>query len=316
MGTKAPIVSVVIATYNSAKTLKTAIQSVLLQEHSDFEVWIVGDGCTDNSPEVVASFADDRLHWVNLSQNSGSASIPNNEGVRRANGTYIAFLGHDDLWLPDHLRLLVEALEGDKADFVYCMTALLSSDGNHVVSGQKQDFSEKAFATCQAHIPPSSWLFKKEVAADCGGWISPSESPYIPIDVEYLQRIVEKGKRLTFVDGVFVVKFPSPWWRLYDRTSNFPQEHYIKLIQTDAKSASIVILIELAHAFSTKLNSSQTIWASLRNVIKSLYHSFIRFYSYRRFPISVFLRYRTRHSRTENQMKRGLPITSLYKANR
>ena len=89
MGTKAPTVSVIIATYNSAKTLKAAIQSVLLQEHSDFEVWIVGDGCTDNSPGVVASFADDRLHWVNLSQNSGSASIPNNEGVRRAKGTYM-----------------------------------------------------------------------------------------------------------------------------------------------------------------------------------------------------------------------------------
>ena len=143
MVTKAPTVSVVISTYNSAKTLKTAIRSVLLQEYSDFEIWIVGDGCTDNSPEVVASFADDRLHWVNLPQNSGSQSMPNNEGVRQANGMYIAFLGHDDLWLPAHLRLLVEALERDKADFVYCLTAWLSSDGKHVVSGQKQDFSEK-----------------------------------------------------------------------------------------------------------------------------------------------------------------------------
>lgn len=311
MAEKAPTVSVIIATYNSTITLKTAIRSVLLQEYSDYEIWVVGDNCTDTSFEVVASFSDDRLHWVNLPQNSGSQAMPNNEGVRRANGTYIAFLGHDDLWFPGHLRLLVEALEREKADFAYCLTAMLSSDGNHFVSGQKQDFSEKAFATSQAHIPPSSWLFKKEIVSDCGEWISSHESPYMPIDVEYLKRIIEKGKKLTFVDGVFVAKFPSGLWQLYGRKNNFPQEHYIELIQTDHKSASIAILIELAHAFGKKINinSPYTTQPSIRNIFKSFYHSFIFFYSYRRFPVNVFFKYRFKHNRTKAMSKRGLPTT-------
>src|SRR5215216_5001189 len=98
-----PLVSVVTATYNYSSVLKYAIQSVLWQTYQNFELWVIGDACTDDSEAVVASFGDSRIHWVNLPENSGNQAVPNNEGIARARGKYIAYLGHDDLWYPNHL---------------------------------------------------------------------------------------------------------------------------------------------------------------------------------------------------------------------
>jgi len=66
-----PQVTVIIATYNSSGMLQLTLQTVLRQDMSDFEVWVVGDGCTDDSERVVASFDDRRLKWTNLARNSG-----------------------------------------------------------------------------------------------------------------------------------------------------------------------------------------------------------------------------------------------------
>src|SRR5512144_1383847 len=94
-----PTVSVLIATYNKRRALQHAIDSVLWQSFGDFELWVIGDGCTDDSAELVASYADPRVHWYNLPVNSGYQSAPHNEGLRRARGRSIAHLNHD------HLRL-------------------------------------------------------------------------------------------------------------------------------------------------------------------------------------------------------------------
>src|SRR3954471_8288451 len=110
---QAPLVSVIIPTWNRAPMLRLAIATVLAQDLAggDFEVLVIGDACTDDSAAVVASFADPRLHWHNLAQNSGSASVPTNAGLRRARGRYIAHLGHDDFWFPWHLSALVSVIE-------------------------------------------------------------------------------------------------------------------------------------------------------------------------------------------------------------
>ena len=93
----APLVSVVVATFNSRLTLACALDSVRRQSHQDFEVWVVGDACTDGSDTIVAALGDPRFHWTNLPWNSGSQAGPNNEGLRRARGRFVAYLGHDDL---------------------------------------------------------------------------------------------------------------------------------------------------------------------------------------------------------------------------
>src|SRR5213593_1427755 len=79
-----PSVSVFIPTYNWSTVLPYSIGSVLRQTFTDFELLVVGDGCTDDSAEVVAAIDDPRVRWINLPANSGHQSALNNEGLRQA----------------------------------------------------------------------------------------------------------------------------------------------------------------------------------------------------------------------------------------
>ena len=90
---RSPHVTVVIPTYNYAGVLEYSISSVLDQTFRDFELLVVGDGCTDDSERVVRSIGDARVQWVNLPRNTGHQTGPNNEGLRRARGEVIAYLG-------------------------------------------------------------------------------------------------------------------------------------------------------------------------------------------------------------------------------
>jgi glycosyltransferase involved in cell wall biosynthesis len=77
---------------------------VLWQTLADWELIVVGDRCTDDTEVVVRGFPDPRIRFVNLERNFGEQSVPNNEGVRLAQGRFIAYLNHDDLWLPERGR--------------------------------------------------------------------------------------------------------------------------------------------------------------------------------------------------------------------
>jgi len=88
--TKPPLLTIIIPTYNWSTVLPYSIGSALRQTFSNFEVLVVGDGCTDDSESVVRTHGDKRVRWINLPANTGHQSAPNNEGLRQALGEYIA----------------------------------------------------------------------------------------------------------------------------------------------------------------------------------------------------------------------------------
>ena len=87
--------------------MRYAVESLLRSTIVDWELIVVGDACTDDTGDVVASFGDSRIQFYNMEKNCGEQSGPNNEGLRRARGEYVAFLSQDDLWFPDHLEKLL-----------------------------------------------------------------------------------------------------------------------------------------------------------------------------------------------------------------
>src|SRR5438105_2863275 len=117
----APLISVITATYNRSNVLALAIKSVLWQTLSDWELWVVGDACTDDTERVVASFDNPRIHFLNLQRNVGQQSGPNNLGFHQSAGRFIAYLNHDDLWLPDHLEAALDGINNTNADMVYTL---------------------------------------------------------------------------------------------------------------------------------------------------------------------------------------------------
>src|SRR4051812_25655218 len=124
-----PLVSIVTATYNRSHVLRHAIETARWQTVTDWELIVVGDGCTDDTEAVVESFADTRVRFLGLPHNHGEQSVPNNAGTTAANGQFLAFLNHDDLWFPDHLDTLVRELDGGRADLAYAMSARIDPRG-------------------------------------------------------------------------------------------------------------------------------------------------------------------------------------------
>jgi glycosyltransferase involved in cell wall biosynthesis len=191
MASPVPLVTVIIATYNKSSTLRYAIDSVLWQTLADFELWVIGDACTDDTSEVVATYDDPRVFWYNLPENSGYQSAPNNEGLRRARGEYIAYLNHDDLWFPNHLRVLVDQIEESGADFAFSILEVIRPNGHSRV-----EIPEYPYAALPPHA--SAVLHRREVVDDIGYWLQPNETYLFP-RIEYFRRAEARAKRFVLV---------------------------------------------------------------------------------------------------------------------
>lgn len=109
--------SVIIPCYNGEAFLRESIESVLNQSCDNVQLILVNDGSTDNSYNIMAEYAG-CADIVNQ-ENAGVCSA-RNAGLKRAKGETIAFLDADDYWHKDFLSLMIEALEKNKADIVYC----------------------------------------------------------------------------------------------------------------------------------------------------------------------------------------------------
>src|SRR5262249_60650982 len=98
-----PAVSVVIATRNYGRYLAGAVRSVLDQTFTNFEVIVIDDGSTDDTPEVIRPFlADSRMRY--LRTDGLGQPRAKNLGILQARGSLMAFLDGDDEWLPTKLE--------------------------------------------------------------------------------------------------------------------------------------------------------------------------------------------------------------------
>jgi len=113
-------VSVVLPLYNRENAVINALQSVLEQSYSNFEVIVVDDCSTDRSAAMVEMIDDKRLQLLRHSENKGAAAA-RNTGIRAAKGEFIAFQDSDDWWLPEKLALQMQVFTeaGDDVGVVY-----------------------------------------------------------------------------------------------------------------------------------------------------------------------------------------------------
>jgi glycosyltransferase involved in cell wall biosynthesis len=114
-----PTVSVVIPAYNRAGSIRMAVDSILRQTYSDFELIVVDDGSTDGTMLEVSGIADKRLRCLTLPANMG-VSAARNAGIRAARGTWVAFQDSDDEWLPRKLEKQMARLSQTQNDPVGC----------------------------------------------------------------------------------------------------------------------------------------------------------------------------------------------------
>lgn len=105
---KIPIVSVILCTFNRSGLLPRAIESVLSQTYSDWELIIVNDGSTDATETIIEQYAADDQRIVPINQTNQGLARSRNNAMERATGTYFALIDDDDEYLPAHLEKRVE----------------------------------------------------------------------------------------------------------------------------------------------------------------------------------------------------------------
>ncbi|MFB2550335.1 glycosyltransferase family 2 protein [Ensifer soli] len=106
--TRAPLVSIIMPTYNRAYTIGEAIQSALDQTYQNWELIIADDASDDKTPMVVAQFKDPRIRYMQFEKSNGAGT--RNKGLRFARGEYIAYLDSDNLWDPLFLDVMMRHL--------------------------------------------------------------------------------------------------------------------------------------------------------------------------------------------------------------
>jgi glycosyltransferase involved in cell wall biosynthesis len=261
--THIPRVSVVIATYNWATVLPSSIGSVLDQSFGDFELLVVGDGCTDESAAVVESIGDSRVRWINLPQNTGHQAGPNNEGQRQACGEIIAYLGHDDLWLPNHLALLVTAIDCGAA---FAHSSVLHVDPHHhptVTPCGGWTYSRGDW------LPPTSVAVPRTTLERIGGWRMPRHTGSLDPDADVWARAFDATAPPIWVQHLTCVKLPAARRKnVYRTRPNAEQRYWLEKIRSaDDPQAAMLATVGVPYDLRTEvpdISFHVRAWRSLR----------------------------------------------------
>lgn len=112
------LVSIIMPSYNTGMFIAAAINSVVSQTYTNWELIIVDDCSTDNTDLIVKKLNDNRIRYFKNDNNKG-ASISRNRALKKANGKWIGFLDSDDLWLPEKLERQIAFMENNGYHFSY-----------------------------------------------------------------------------------------------------------------------------------------------------------------------------------------------------
>ncbi len=215
-----PLVTVVLATYNWATVLPYSIASVLGQTMRDFELLVIGDACTDESEAVVRGIGDARVRWMNRVVNAGHQAGPNNEGLQRARGLWTAYLGHDDLWLPQHLEHLLQAAP-DAAGFVHGRQLRIRPGSAPLVAPPRGWTYQPG-----AWIPPTSLMHHTAHARTLGGWRFPKDTGRLEPEAEFCLRLARQFGPPQLAPAVTSIKLAAAQRRDVYRTRPSHEQAY------------------------------------------------------------------------------------------
>lgn len=162
------LVSVIVPTYRS-KYLEECLDSILQQTYESIEIIIVDDHSNDTTLNIIGSYAKRyrNIRYVANETNEG-VGASRNRGISIAQGKYIAFLDHDDLWEPSKLELQVKCLtDNPDVGAVYCYCRFLNSDNDinrHISSSTTEDLLIHGAVFCM----PGSVLIRAETIRQAG----------------------------------------------------------------------------------------------------------------------------------------------------
>jgi len=197
-----PVVSVILNVRNGAATLREAIDSVLAQSCSDWELIVWDDRSTDNSAAIITGYRDARIRY-HLSPEDVPLGKARADAIRQATGEWIAFLDQDDVWLPRKLESQL-ALAEDNVGLIYGRTVRFYPGGLQRDYDQTHEYKPlpegdifTQLFTDSCFIAMSSAIFRREAIESVGGiphevHIIPDYYLYVAVARTYPTRAVQE----------------------------------------------------------------------------------------------------------------------------
>lgn len=114
------LISIIIPIYNAERFMAQTLDSVLEQTYPHWEAILINDGSTDNSLAILQKYAAKDKRFKIINKQNEKLSAARNDGLKAASGQYITFLDADDMWYPQFLEFMLQAIQKQNADVVWC----------------------------------------------------------------------------------------------------------------------------------------------------------------------------------------------------
>jgi glycosyltransferase involved in cell wall biosynthesis len=164
-----PTVTVAMAVCNGAQTVRHALETVFAQSYTNYNVIVLDDGSTDGTKDIVTEFDVQYFQQANAGLGAARRRL-----TELADGEYIAFIDHDDYWLPHKLEKQLGSIPPDGVDLIHADGWYIYEDGKEVA----RDWSWPRTAHAWDHILPSnrviasSAVYRREAMLDAGNFIA------------------------------------------------------------------------------------------------------------------------------------------------
>jgi len=188
-----PVVTVLVPTFDRRRYLAGALASVVRQSYRNLQIIVINDGGEDVS-DIVNSFGDERLIFIDRKENRGKG-FSLNEALSRAEGKYVAYLDDDDLYYPNHIETLVDALENNSSCQVaysdlYKVHCKVCPDGSRTVLSKVVEISrdfDRFFMLYYNHVLHVSLMHRRDLLEKAGPY---NEDINVLIDWDMTRRLV------------------------------------------------------------------------------------------------------------------------------
>lgn len=256
------LITVVIPTYNRMPYIIEAIQSVIAQTYTNWELLIVDDGSTDDTVDVIQTMNDDRIKIIPL-KHLGLIGPLRNAGALAGKGEWICFLDSDDVWKPQKLELQLNALKQSGFSCCYTNFELMDEKSNTipVKSGKFVAHSGdiiKQVLTTEAAVSVGSLMLSRELFKRTGGFSADPKLMYRD-DYEFAIRLAASVKIIAVADILLRVReYPGRGTNLVTAADSHERSAIPYKIFMETKPAS-----ELIHVAQKKYRQHYKIAARL-----------------------------------------------------
>ncbi|MBE9487996.1 MAG: glycosyltransferase [Bacteroidetes bacterium] len=217
-----PLISIIVLSYNSSKTILETLDSVLAQGYSEIELIISDDFSTDNTLNIVKSWIElngKKLKKCFLRESSKNQGISLNakQGIEASSGKWIKLFGADDIFFPNAISEFVKFAEENGSNIVFSRIEQFYDEGEIITSGEKFDYYQRAFSILRKkysakiqndilrysnnYCPAPSAMFSREVYDKVGGL---DTSILMAEDFPFWCRLTSNGVQLEFLDKKLV----------------------------------------------------------------------------------------------------------------